>query len=100
MKAAPHLVRIIGTQIFETSFFIFQTIGRLIYELALEFPCTKATDETIPEREVAVRGENPPGLSLDSSALLLGSGSFVLRPLRVPPLRRSAFHALGAPFIL
>lgn len=50
-KQPPHLVRIIGAQIFETSFFIFQTIDRLIYELALEFHCRKATDEKITERK-------------------------------------------------
>lgn len=46
-----------GTQIFETSFFVFQTIERLIYELALEFHCRKATDEKITENEIFVRRE-------------------------------------------
>lgn len=54
-KQPRHLVCIIGTQIFETSFFIFQTIDRLIYELALEFHCRKATDEKITENELFVR---------------------------------------------
>lgn len=56
-KQPPHLVCIIGTQIFETSFFIFQTIDCLIYELALEFHCTKATDEKITANEIFVRRE-------------------------------------------
>lgn len=41
-KKPPHLVCINQTQIFETSFFVFQTIGWLIYELALEFHCRKS----------------------------------------------------------
>lgn len=56
-KQPHHLVCIIGTQIFETSFFVFQTIDRLIYELALEFHCRKATDEKITENEIFVRWE-------------------------------------------
>lgn len=62
-SSPAHLVCIIGTQIFETSFFIFQTIGRLIYELALEFHCTKATDEKITENEIFVRRENDSSLT-------------------------------------
>lgn len=56
-KQPPHLVCIIGTQIFETSFFVFQTIDCLIYELALEFHCRKATDEKITENERFAWGE-------------------------------------------
>lgn len=47
----------LGTQIFETSFFVFQTIDCLIYELALEFHCRKATDEKITANEIFVQGE-------------------------------------------
>lgn len=60
MKEAPHLVCINHTKIFETYFFIFQTMGSLIYELALEFHCKKVTDEGVKEHEMLVRrgGEN------------------------------------------
>lgn len=72
-KQPPHLVLVIGTQIFETSFFVFQTIDCLIYELALEFHRRNATDEKITLSEIFVQRERmnwssrpAPGSSLQS----------------------------------
>lgn len=71
MKAASFIwSTLLSTQIFETSFFIFQTIDCLIYGLAIEFYCREATDEKITESEIFAHGEKESKINLSSRVAL------------------------------